>query len=444
MAEREQWGSQAGFVLATIGSAVGIGNIWRFPYVAGENGGGGFLLVYLLCVLLIGIPLVIAELAVGRTARLDTVSAFPALAPRSPLRHAGWLAAIAGIAILSFYAVVVGWTLRYFFASLTGSLWEAEAAGFAGYFSGFTARAAEPLLWQAGAVLLTVLVVVRGVQSGIERLNRWMMPVLALIMAGLALYGVARPDGGGGLDYLFRIDVETFSRPGVYLAALGQAFFSIGIGMAIFITYGSYMRPEAPVLKSTLFIVTGDTMFAILAGIAIFPAVFAHGLDPSSGPELAFVALPQVFSEIEGGVVLAAAFFFLLAAAGLTSMISVLEVTVAICMDRFGLGRRPASVLMAVLVFGLGLAPGLSDSLLKDVRVAGENLFGLFDLVASSVLLPLSGIFVALFVGWSLHRRDAFLFAGLDGPFAWIWIWLLRVVVPVSVALVLINGLADF
>ncbi|WP_420404846.1 sodium-dependent transporter [Nisaea sp.] len=444
MAGREQWGSQVGFVLATIGSAVGIGNIWRFPYIAGENGGGGFLIVYLLCVALIGVPLVIAELAVGRTARLDTVSAFPALAPRSPLRHAGWVAAAAGTVILSFYAVVAGWTFRYFFVALSGALREAEASGFARYFSDFTARAAEPLLWQAGAVLLAGLVVARGVRGGIEHLNRWMMPVLAGIMLGLALYGLSRPDGAGGLEYLFGIDSETFRRPGVYLAALGQAFFSIGIGMAIFVTYGSYMRTEAPVLRSALYIVTGDTLFAVLAGVAIFPAVFAYGLDPTSGPELAFVALPSVFSEVEGGMVLAAAFFFLLAAAGLTSMISVLEVTVAICMDRFGLRRRSASVLMGAVVLALGLAPGLSFGLLKDVRVAGEDLFGLFDLVASSIFLPLSGILIALFVGWSLRRRDALLFAGLEGPLGWLWIWLLRILVPGSIALVLLNGLSDF
>ncbi|MBO6559145.1 MAG: sodium-dependent transporter [Nisaea sp.] len=444
MAEREQWATQVGFVLATIGSAVGIGNIWRFPYVAGENGGGGFLLVYLLCVLLIGLPLVIAELAVGRTARLDTVSAFPALAPRSPLRHSGWVAAIAGTVILSFYAVVAGWTFRYFFVALSGALWDAEATGFAPYFSGFTAQVAGPLFWQACSILLAMIVVARGVQGGIEHLNRWMMPVLAGILAGLALYGLSRPDGAGGLDYLFRVDLEAFGRPSVYLAALGQAFFSIGIGMAIFITYGSYMRTEVPVLRSALYIVTGDTLFAVLAGVAIFPAVFAYGLDPSSGPELAFVALPRVFSEIEGGTVLAAAFFFLLAAAGLTSMISVLEVTVAICMDRFGLRRRSASLLMGLLVLGMGLAPGLSFSLLKEVRIAGEDLFGLFDLLASSVLLPLSGIFISLFVGWSLQRRDAFLFAGLNGALGWLWIWLLRIVVPVSVALVLFNGLSDF
>ncbi|UUX50297.1 sodium-dependent transporter [Nisaea acidiphila] len=443
MAEREQWGSQFGFVLATIGSAVGIGNIWRFPYVAGENGGGGFLLVYILCVLLIGLPLVIAELAVGRAARLDTISAFPALAPRSPLRRTGWVAVIAGTVILSFYAVVAGWTFRYFVSAVSGSLWEAGETGFAGYFSGFTGRTAEPLLWQAAAVLLAGLVVARGVQSGIERLNKWAMPVLAAIMIALAFYGLLRSDGTAGLEYLFRIDPETFTRPGVYIAALGQAFFSIGIGMAIFVTYGSYMQPETPILKSALFIVSGDTLFAVFAGIAIFPAVFAHGLDPASGPDLAFVALPRVFSEITGGAMLAVAFFFLLAAAGLTSMISILEVPVAVCMDRFGLSRTAAATIMCLLIFALGLVPGLGFSLLKDVRIAGEDLFGIFDHIASSVLLPLSGICVSLFVGWSLHRRDALVFSGLRERLGISWIWLLRIIVPLLVALVLLNGLVE-
>ncbi|WP_193170488.1 sodium-dependent transporter [Nisaea nitritireducens] len=441
MAEREQWGTQLGFILATIGSAVGIGNIWRFPYVAGENGGGSFLLIYLVCVVLIGLPLVIAELAVGRTARLDTVSAFPALAPHSPLRHAGWAAAIAGTVILSFYSVIAGWTFRYFYSAISGGLWEAGGSDYAGYFSGFSERVMEPMLWQTGAVLFAGLVVARGIEHGIERLNRLMMPVLAGIMIGLALHGLFRPDGAAGLTYMFALDPAAFSDPGVYVAALGQAFFSIGIGMAIFVTYGSYMRADTPVLKSAVYIVIGDSLFAVLAGVAIFPAVFAHGLNPSSGPELAFVVLPGVFEEIYGGTLLAPAFFFLLAAAALTSMISVLEVSVAVCMDRFGLSRAYATLSMVAVVLVVGLIPGLSFSLLKEVRLAGGGLFEVFDFVASSLLLPLSGILVSLFVGWSLYRRDAVSFAGLEGALGGVWIWLLRIVVPVMIFVVLINTL---
>lgn len=440
MAEREQWGTQLGFILATIGSAVGIGNIWRFPYIAGENGGGSFLLIYLVCVVLIGLPLVIAELAIGRTARLDTVSAFPALAPRSPLRHAGWAAAVTGAVILSFYSVIAGWTFRYFYTAVSGGLWEASGAGYASYFSGFSGRVMEPLLWQTGAVFLAGFVVARGIEHGIERLNRFMMPVLAVIMIGLALYGLFRPDGAAGLTYMFALDLAAFSDPGVYVAALGQAFFSIGVGMAIFITYGSYMRADTPVLKSAVYIVIGDSLFAVLAGVAIFPAVFAHGLNPASGPELAFVVLPSVFEELYGGALLAPAFFFLLAAAGLTSMISVLEVPVAVCMDRFGISRAIATRAMVTVVLIVGFIPGLSFSVLKEVNLAGRDLFEVFDLVASSLLLPLSGLLVSLFVGWGLYRRDALSFAGLDGVLGGVWIWLLRAVVPIMIFLILINA----
>ncbi|WP_323795765.1 sodium-dependent transporter [Nisaea sp.] len=440
MAEREQWGTQLGFILATIGSAVGIGNIWRFPYIAGENGGGSFLLIYLVCVVLIGLPLVIAELAIGRTARLDTVSAFPALAPRNPLRHAGWAAAVTGTVILSFYSVIAGWTFRYFYVAVSGGLWEASGAGYAGYFSGFSGRVMEPLLWQTGAVLLAGVVVARGIEHGIERLNRFMMPVLAVIMIGLALYGLFRPDGAAGLTYMFALDPAAFSDPGVYVAALGQAFFSIGVGMAIFITYGSYMRTDTPILKSAVYIVIGDSLFAVLAGVAIFPAVFAHGLNPASGPELAFVVLPSVFEELYGGAMLAPAFFFLLAAAGLTSMISVLEVPVAVCMDRFGISRAIATRAMVTVVLIVGFIPGLSFSVLKEIKLAGRDLFEVFDLVASSLLLPLSGLLVSLFVGWGLYRRDALSFAGLDGILGGVWIWLLRAVVPIMILLILMNA----
>lgn len=441
MAEREQWGTNLGFILATIGSAVGVGNIWRFPYIAGENGGGSFLLIYLVCVVVIGLPLVVAELAVGRTARLDTVSAFPALAPRSPLRHAGWAAAIAGTVILSFYAVVAGWTFRYFYAAVSGDLWVQGDSDYAGYFSAFSGSVLESLLWQTGAVLLAGIVVARGVEHGIERLNRFMMPVLAGIMLGLALYGLFRPDGTAGLAYMFALDPAAFSDPAIYVAALGQAFFSIGIGMAIFVTYGSYMRTETPVLKSAVYIVIGDSLFAVLAGVAIFPAVFAHGLNPASGPELAFVVLPNVFAEIHGGVFLALAFFFLLAAAGLTSMISILEVSVAVCMERFKASRATATWAMVLVVLFVGFVPGLSFSLLKEVRLGGRGLFEIFDFFASSLLLPLSGLLVTLFVGWSLYRRDALKFAGLEGALGGIWIWLLRIVVPVMISMIWINAL---
>ena len=211
--------------------------------------------------------------------------------------------------------------------------------------------------------------------------------------------------------------------------------------MAIFVTYGSYMRTETPVLKSAVYIVIGDSLFAVLAGVAIFPAVFAHGLNPASGPELAFVVLPNVFAEIHGGVFLALAFFFLLAAAGLTSMISILEVSVAVCMERFKASRATATWAMVLVVLFVGFVPGLSFSLLKEVRLGGRGLFEIFDFFASSLLLPLSGLLVTLFVGWSLYRRDALKFAGLEGALGGIWIWLLRIVVPVMISMIWINAL---
>ncbi|GHD56267.1 transporter [Thalassobaculum fulvum] len=443
MNDREQWRSRTGFILATIGSAVGIGNIWRFSYVAGENGGGAFLLIYLAFVVLIGLPLVIGELSLGRRAQGDAIAAFTVADPEP--RHAwplaGWMAVVGCTVILSYYAVIAGWALDYAVGAVTGTLWTVAAAGYGGYFQQFVAGTVEPVVWQATMLAATVAVVASGVQGGIERLNRWLMPTLAVIVTGLAIHAVSLPGAGAGLRFLFAPDWSAFADPAVYAAALGQAFFSLGVGAAVFATYGSYLPRTVGLPASAIAIVVGDTLFALVAGLAIFPAVFAFGVDPKAGPELAFITLPQIFLAMPGGRIVGTLFFFLLAAAALTSMLSMLEVPVAVAMRRLRLRRRTAALAAGALVFLLGLPSALGFGLLSGIRIAGRGILDAIDAVAADMVLPLGGLAIALFVGWrieqGLARREADLYGTWAGT---VWLWLLRIPVPLAIGLILVRA----
>lgn len=443
MAQREQWVSRRGFILATIGSAVGIGNIWRFSYVAGENGGGAFLLLYLVCVALIGLPLVIAELAMGRRGQGDAVAAFAA--PGGGWPWVGWLCVAGASVILSYYAVIAGWALKYFAGAATGSLWAAAAGGFGGYFKQFIGNLGEPVAWQGAILAVTMFVVAGGVAKGIEGCNRWLMPLLGLLLLALAAYAVSLPNSGAGVRFLFAPDWRALGRPGVWAAALGQAFFSLGVGMAIFATYGSYMPRTFSLPVSALAVAVGDTVFAVVAGLAIFPGVFAFGIDPAAGPELAFITLPQVFLKMPGGMVAGAVFFFLLSAAALTSMISLLEVPVSMAMHRMGMRRWRATALFGAIIFVIGLPSAMSFGALAHVHINGHGILDAIDAAVSNVLLPVGGILIALFVGWRLRAAESLAEADLAHRRLGVaWLWLLRTLVPAAVALILIRKLLGY
>lgn len=439
--EREQWASQTGFILATIGSAVGLGNIWRFAYVAGENGGAVFLLVYVVFVAAIGVPLVIAELTLGRRSAADAVSAFEAGQPGSLWRFAGWLPVAGCVYILSYYTVIAGWAVKYLLGATTGGLWEEAEAGYGAYFEGFIAEPFEPIAWQAVMLVIAVAVVSAGVAKGIERLNLWLMPLLALIVVALAMFAVTLPGSDAGLAFLFAPDIAQFGNPRLYVSALGQAFFSIGVGMAIFVTYGGYMACRQPIPSSSLIIVIGDTLFAIVAGIAIFPAVFALGGDPAAGPRLAFITLPQIFLEMPGGRAVGPVFFFLLSAAALTSIVSLMEVPVAALIGRLGLGRRPATMLIGGLSLAIGVPSALSYGVLGDVRLLGLPVLDAIDYLGSNFLLPVAGLLVALIVGWRFAGRVIMAEAGLAGALGHIWLWLIRIIVPAAIILIIVRSL---
>lgn len=439
---REQWGSRAGFILATIGAAVGLGNIWRFAYIAGENGGAVFLLVYVVFVALIGLPLVIAELAMGRRASGDAVAAFESGQRGSLWRHAGWIGVVGAALILSYYAVIAGWAFKYFAGAATGGLWHAAGDGFGGYFDRFIASAFEPVLWQAAMLGSSAVVVARGVKGGIERINLWLMPVLALIVIGLAAFALTLPGSAKGVSFLFAPDWSALSRPAVYLNALGQAFFSLGVGMAVFVTYGSYLGRDIRIPGAAVTIAAGDTLFAIVAGLAIFPAVFALGGDPAAGPRLAFITFPQVLLQMPGGTWIGVIFFLLLTAAALTSMISLLEVPVAVAAERLGMSRKRAALVISGGVFLLGVPSALSYGVLADWKLGGQPLLDAIDHAISNFVLPICGLAVAAYAGWRLVPSESTAAADLDTSIlGLVWHWLLRLGVPLTIVVILLRSL---
>ena len=436
---REQW-TRSGFLLAGIGSAAGLGNIWRFSYVAGENGGAAFLIIYLLAVIFIGLPLVIAELAIGSKGRNDVIATLRHEAPTGHWYIAGGLSVVGAFFILGFYSVIAGWALKYFVGAADGSLWQAQQIhAYKAYFQAFIAKPFEPMGWQLLMLALTTAVVAGGIRHGIEAANRLLMPLLCLIVIGLAAYSLSLDGAEKGLAFLFSPDWSAFTRPSVYVAAIGQAFFSLGIGMAIFITYGSYLNPEQSIAKSATIIVLGDSLLAITAGLAIFPAVFAFGIDPAQGPELAFITLPGLFSQIPGGRLIGTLFFGLLAGAALTSMFSILEVPSAYLARRLSCSRRKATLLAAGLSFIAGVPPALGFGLLEHWTIGGQNLLDSYDDAVSHLLLPTGGILIALFTAWGWGKSRALEAAGLrNNTLGGIWLFCLKYIAPVVILTIFI------
>jgi neurotransmitter:Na+ symporter, NSS family len=438
---RAQWKSTAGFILATLGAAIGLGNIWRFSYVTGENGGGAFLVVYLGAVLVVGLPVLLGEIAIGRSTRREAASAFAHLARHGLWRHVGVLGVAASFAILTYYAVISGWALKYFagFASLAYPLPQGDALK---AFESFTAGTFEPSLWHAAILAVAVAIVVGGVEQGIERACKVLMPLLAIIVVLLALHSLTLPNASAGLRYLFAPDWSVLERPQVYLAALGQAFFSLGLAMGVLVTYGSYLPSTIRLPSAAVAVAFGDSLFAIVASIVIFPAVFSFGMSPAQGPGLAFVVLPEIFARMPGGTLIGAAFFGLLVVAALTSLMALLEVCVAYLVERWEIARSHAIAWVTGVGFALGVPSSLGFGLWSDVRIAGMPILDAVDFAASNVLLPLSGLAIALFLGWHWLKDDALDAVGLRSP-ALIAIWRLavRYVAPAMIVIVVLRSM---
>jgi len=444
-APREQWASRAGFVLATLGCAVGLGNIWRFAYVAGENGGAAFLLAYVACVVAIGLPAMLAEFVLGSRARLDVVGAFSSSKAPRAWRLAGIGAVLGAFLILSYYSVVAGWAYKYFAGYATGDLRGLPRGEAAARFTAFLREPAEPMAWHFVFMATTVTVVALGVARGIERASRILMPLLGAIVLLLAGYALSLPGAARGLAFLFAPDWSALTRPGLYLAALGQAFFSLGVGMGVLVTYASYVREGERLPRAAGMIAAGDTLFAIAAGVAIFPAVFAFGIDPAAEEGLVFITLPNIFQQIPGGYFFSLIFFVLLTVAALTSTISVLEVVVTYFVEELKMTRKRATALAAVSISVLGFFAAASWGWFRNTTIFGMNVFGLLNFTSANILLPLGGFFIVVFTGWFMGRRKvkAELSNGgsLRARFWPVFLFLVRFIAPIAIALVFLNGI---
>lgn len=437
-----EWGTGWGFLLAAIGSAVGIGNVWRFSYVTGVNGGGAFVMVYLVAVLSLGLPLLIAELALGRQTRTDPVTTFRRLAPRLPWRWAGWPGVFACIAILSYYPVIAGWVGNYLFRYAWDGLSIAGAESYQTFFDSVIADPVQALLWQGAILAATVLVVASGVEKGIERASKFLMPVFVLLLLVLAGHGLTTAGRDEALAFMLRPDWTALLAPATYLAAIGQAFFSIGLAMGILVTYGGYLPRHVNLARAAFVIAMSDTAIALLAGLVIFPAVFAYGLDPAQGPTLAFAVLPEVFAAMPGGRWLGTAFFLLLLIAALTSAVALLEVPVALAIARLGLARRGAAIGFGLLAFALGMPSALGYGLLRPSPAGAPTILDRVDFLASNILLPLSGMAIALMAGWAWRPADRAGSSTLRSPaLHQAWLVSLRYVLPTVILLVMLAGL---
>ncbi|MDC0480089.1 sodium-dependent transporter [Candidatus Marinimicrobia bacterium] len=419
MQNREQWGSRLGFILAASGSAVGLGNIWKFPHMAGENGGGAFTFVYLICILIVGLPIVIAEFVIGRKTQLSPVGAFETIAPKSNWKWVGMLGVASAFVILSFYGVVGGWTLKYTLISLMGGFNELagnpELSG--KLFTNFISGSLAPILWQVVFMAITIVVIIQGVKGGIEKWTKVMMPAILIILIMLMIRGLTLPNGMQAIDFLFKPKFDDLTASSIVLA-LGHSFFTLSLGMGTMITYGSYLRNDQNLLSSALWIIFLDTLIAMMAGVAIFATVFAMGANPGEGAGLIFVVLPTIFPEIAGGAIWGTLFFFLLFMAALTSAISILEVITAYFIDEKGWSRQKATIIFGSVITGVGALCSLSMGTYNITALAGMSFFDVLDYLSSKYMLPIGGMLTGVFVlvRWGIPNFISEMVVGMKNP----------------------------
>ncbi|MDO9680164.1 MAG: sodium-dependent transporter [Bacteroidales bacterium] len=444
--ERDGFGSRFGVLVAVAGSAVGLGNLWRFPYMVGNNGGAAFIILYLFFVILLCLPIMFSEFVIGRRTQSNAFGAIKKIAPKSGWLSIGVISVVASICIMSFYSVVGGWTLEYIFKSFSPDFLTSDSTSLANQFSGFSQSSFMPVAMHLLFLTLSALIVVAGVKNGIEKYSKILMPMLFILVLLLAIRSLTLDGAGEGVRFLLYPDFSKITGE-TMLAALGQAFFSLSLGMGCIITYGSYVNRKENLFKISFMSAFADTGFAILAGLAVMPAVFAFGISPGQGPSLVFITLPQIFAQMPFGGIISIAFFFILLIAAITSAISLLEVVVAYFTEELKMTRKVAVVVTFIIIGLFGTFSSLSQGPLSDVKIFGKTFFDLFDYASSNVLLPVGGLLVVLFVGWRMKRADVLdeltsggtialrksLFSGI--------MLVIKFLAPIAISIVLLNSI---
>lgn len=456
--ERAMFATRLGAVAAAVGSAVGLGNIWRFPYETGQNGGAAFLLIYLCAVALLGVPLLIAEFTIGRSAHSNVARAFKKLAPGTPWYWVGVMGMLVSVIILGFYLIILGWTFNYTFraiindfASVVASAQAADpsvdaATILANDFASFSTSPWQPLLWLVISVAANAAIMVAGVQKGIERASNVMMPLLCVLLLMLVVNSFFLPGFVEGCDFLFNPDFSKVSAK-TFIVAMGQAFFSLSLAMGIMLAYGSYLGDNTKIGKTATQVVCLDSIIAILAGVVIFPACFSYGIEPGAGPGLVFITLPNVFLQMPGGYLCCIAFFLLISLAGLTSCMSLFEVPISFLQEELKLSRKTATAVCVLVVLVLGAASSLSLGV-WDMKFFGDCFFDFCDKITSLYMMPIGAFFISLFVGWKLDKdiiHDALTnWRNDSGWYIRPLLWILRICAPICIMLIFLSGIGIF
>lgn len=444
--KRDGFGSRFGALVALAGAAIGLGNLWRFPYLVGNNGGGAFIIIYLAFVILLLLPVMYAEFVIGRRSQSNVFGAIKKLAPKSAFISIGILSIAVTLTILSFYSVVGGWTIEYIVQSFSADLFKQDNSALGATFSNFISAPVRPAVMHLVFLGLTALIVAGGIKDGIEKYTKFLTPMLFVIIVILLVRSITLPGAEEGLRFLFYPDFSKL-KASSFLDALGQGFFSLSLGMGCIITYASYVNKRENIRKMSLTTVVADTLFAVLAGIAIMPAVFAFGVNPTSGPSLVFITLPQIFAQLPFGQMFSLLFFIVLFVAAITSSISMLEIVVAYICEEFKLSRKAAVLYSSLFVAITGILCSLSEGAFSNFRLFDKNLFDLFDYASNNIMLPLGGLLVVLFVGWKLKRKDVLdeMTSGGTIPmnraiFGSVMI-ILKFIAPLAISIVMLNGI---
>lgn len=455
MENRENFGTKIGAILAAAGSAVGLGNVWRFPIETGQNGGAAFIIIYIICILALGLPIMISEFLIGRHTHSNTAGAYRILANGTKWKWIGRLGVFTGWFILCYYCVVGGWTMHYTWLSASNSFHEVPAQEFGNIFENFTSSPWIPTIWLIVFIAVTHFVITRGVQSGIEKFSKIMMPTLFIITIMLTVCSLSLPGASQGVEFLLKPDWSKVTSTTV-LQAMGQAFFSLSLGMGCLCTYASYFEPSTPLAKTALHVSAIDTLIAIMAGFIIFPSVFNIGMDPNevgAGASLTFISLPNVFQQSFGdgsilAVIFSSLFYFLLFVAALTSAISLHEVATAYITEEFNMPRKKGATIITLSITLLGILCSLSFGPLSKIKVLDRNIFSMFDDLSGMVLLPLGGMLISIFAGWvldrQLYREEVTNSGEIKAPYFKLLIFALRYISPLAIGIVFLDQLGVF